>query len=427
MRLGAAAPAPPVAAGSPAYPRTVASVFPMDGQAPTLQSWLRTDQGSKVKAAVAAALDDSGDADVASLVDQLQVDPIALGERFHDPAPWRRTMRAGPTDVALLRRGIRPGQSYEQRYDVYRLQINSGRHLFQTRGLGPHMLDPMFVRITNGAIEVRAAHDTHRDEQIRWIEEHIAAANKIIEQWNTVDLHKAVEAALADAVRARSVHAERTAQIENAGFRPLPATTPKRLPLADRRLPQTRRPSRVATGLGQYEMQPDQFQAVMDCIARHQDQVERLPGAGPPASAGEEEHRDNLLRSLNMRFADATGEAFSKEGKTDIRVIVGDRSYFHAECKIWSGPSSVTAAVEQLDERYLIYRDQYGALIFFVRGIRDPQALTAKAVEHLVTNHHARPNGMVARFPVVRTPGSQGQDLDLAIVVVVVDSAPPRK
>jgi hypothetical protein len=52
---------------------------------------------------------------------------------------------------------------------------------------------------------------------------------------------------------------------------------------------------------------------------------------------GEEPLRDAILSSLNAFYKGmATGEAFNKEGKTDILLKHRDRNIFIAECKIWS-------------------------------------------------------------------------------------------
>lgn len=85
------------------------------------------------------------------------------------------------------------------------------------------------------------------------------------------------------------------------------------------------------------------------------------------AKLKEEEIRDHFLLQLNGHYeGNATGETFNREGKTDILVRENDRNLFIGECKIWSGPAVIPAALDQL-LRYLTWRDTKAALIIFVR------------------------------------------------------------
>ena len=85
---------------------------------------------------------------------------------------------------------------------------------------------------------------------------------------------------------------------------------------------------------------------------------------------GEEDLRDYGLVFLQSRYegAVAEGEAFNKEGKTDIllKSETGE-NLFVAECKIWHGKGMFHKAVEQLFG-YLTWRDTKAALIFFVKN-----------------------------------------------------------
>lgn len=82
---------------------------------------------------------------------------------------------------------------------------------------------------------------------------------------------------------------------------------------------------------------------------------------------GEEKLRNVLLTSLNTTLKGAaTGETFRHEGKTDVRIEDENRAAFVAECKMWMGESLVEKAFDQLG-RYLTWRDDKVALIYFVR------------------------------------------------------------
>lgn len=77
----------------------------------------------------------------------------------------------------------------------------------------------------------------------------------------------------------------------------------------------------------------------------------------------EEDLRDVLLSTLNAVFrGEATGETFSKSGKTDIHIRFSAKDLLICECKFWNGEKSYTKALEQLFS-YLTWRESYGVLI----------------------------------------------------------------
>jgi len=79
----------------------------------------------------------------------------------------------------------------------------------------------------------------------------------------------------------------------------------------------------------------------------------------------EEQLRDILLAHLNGHYqGDATGEAFRRSGKTDIRIEDNNRAAFVAECKIWKGQKELSQAIDQL-LGYLTWRDCKAAVVVF--------------------------------------------------------------
>jgi len=75
--------------------------------------------------------------------------------------------------------------------------------------------------------------------------------------------------------------------------------------------------------------------------------------------------RDILLAHLNGHYqGDATGEAFRRSGKTDIRIEDGIRAAFVAECRVWNGQKELSQAIDQL-LGYLTWRDCKAAIIIF--------------------------------------------------------------
>ncbi len=79
----------------------------------------------------------------------------------------------------------------------------------------------------------------------------------------------------------------------------------------------------------------------------------------------EEALRDILLAHLNGHYrGDATGEAFRRSGKTDMRIEDRNRAAFVAECKVWKGPKELSQAIDQL-LGYLTWRDCKAAIVIF--------------------------------------------------------------
>lgn len=85
----------------------------------------------------------------------------------------------------------------------------------------------------------------------------------------------------------------------------------------------------------------------------------------------EEDVRDLLITVLETRYdgVTATGETFNKSGKTDILLKYQDGSnLFVGECKWWKGEIEFSAAINQLFDNYLTWRDSKTALLFFVKN-----------------------------------------------------------
>lgn len=83
---------------------------------------------------------------------------------------------------------------------------------------------------------------------------------------------------------------------------------------------------------------------------------------------GEEDLRNILLSMLNAVFeGSATGETFSKSGKTDIHLNIAKGDILICECKIWGGKALCGETIDQL-RGYLTWRHNYGIVITFVRN-----------------------------------------------------------
>lgn len=111
---------------------------------------------------------------------------------------------------------------------------------------------------------------------------------------------------------------------------------------------------------------------------------EHSPGACQKLN--EEELRDMLLSNLNTHYnASATGETFSKNGKTDIRIQFENKSAYIAECKIWHGISQFRNAIMQLFS-YTTWRDIKTSLIVFNKDIKDFSSIIDKVKNELNEN-----------------------------------------
>jgi len=92
------------------------------------------------------------------------------------------------------------------------------------------------------------------------------------------------------------------------------------------------------------------------------------------SSFGEEEFRDYFLPHLTQisKKHIATGETFNKKGRTDILIQdLNGTNTFVAECKLWKGKTYLSSAINQLIERYVLWRDEKIALIIFNKDNKD--------------------------------------------------------
>ena len=234
---------------------------------------------------------------------------------------------------------------------------------------------------------------------IETIKENVHHLNMGLEQGNTqlpAFVREVVDRRI-EAVGARSLAFQNLAETLGAELRLNPRTerTLAQTPKVRRSIEQLRRPEPKRVEIPR--LQPEEFETILNVIESQGVTFERTPGA--VSKLDEEEIRDFILGSLNGAFdLGATGEAFSKRGKTDIHLVVPGGSVFIAECKIWGGQKIVGEAVQQI-LGYLTWRDAYGVVLMFSRnarfsGVRENIPEAIKAVEslrgevHEVDPHH---------------------------------------
>jgi hypothetical protein len=138
-------------------------------------------------------------------------------------------------------------------------------------------------------------------------------------------------------------------------------------------------------------LEEEHYSLILNVMQSMAHVMERSPSAF--ATMREEDLRQHFLVQLNGRFVGAaSGETFNYGGKTDILVRVQDRNIFIAEFKFWTGPKSLTQAIDQLLD-YLSWRDTKAAIVVFNRN-RDFTAVL-KSIEQAAGSHPHKKRGPV--------------------------------
>jgi hypothetical protein len=131
----------------------------------------------------------------------------------------------------------------------------------------------------------------------------------------------------------------------------------------------------------------DHYKHILSVIDQMTKVMERSPRAFK--EMGEEDIRTHYLVQLNGHYeANATGETFNLEGKTDISIRDDGEVIFIAELKFWDGPKSISEAVDQL-LKYVSWRDTKTALIVFNRK-KDFTKVVASAAETVRAHPNCR-------------------------------------
>jgi hypothetical protein len=139
-------------------------------------------------------------------------------------------------------------------------------------------------------------------------------------------------------------------------------------------VPDIRRKARIAMPLVKEQgfvpepaLLEQEYEAILSIMRNMVSVMERSPNAFRHLE--EEDLRWHFLFQLNGQYEGrATGETFNYNGKTDILIREKDRNVFVAECKVWKGKESLTAALDQILDRYLHWRDTKAAVLIFNRN-----------------------------------------------------------
>jgi hypothetical protein len=204
------------------------------------------------------------------------------------------------------------------------------------------------------------------EQAIRRIRETIGVKNRTITAQN-INLSQAIVQMIAERKNKISDDKARVSELTKRISIPLkkkPAVGAQAIPLAQRPLVQRIKPKAVQPE--EYVLDKRRTEDVIEFLDGQAKNFERTPKA--IKNLGEEDLRDLLLANLNSIFqGDATGETFSKNGKTDIYLKIDRGSILVCECKIWGGRALFEKAINQL-RGYLTWRHNYGIVINFVRS-----------------------------------------------------------
>ena len=197
--------------------------------------------------------------------------------------------------------------------------------------------------------------------EIQLIQEYVNISYAQVEGYNR-SLPQLVQQAINNRRERLSKHADIAALLEIplAAKAGAPSITPVKVEIR----PPPPLPVPPKTGLKPEPGLTDETYALILQFIRHQGRTfERTPATY--SVHNEENLRNIILAHLNGHFeGDAVGEAFRRRGKTDICIEQDDRAAFVGECKVWTGPSSLTGALDQL-LGYLTWRDSKASLIVF--------------------------------------------------------------
>lgn len=291
-------------------------------------------------------------------------------------------------------------------------------------------LSPHDGRVTDDAVVVEVVAQRLMPETIQAHTEQVRRSISQRVVWANSDLSD-FEPTAADAVT--NAYADRTErilsdrQVQAALEIPVRTTETPRPPVAAQRKRVTLEARRAqARFIPEPILEEATYREILATVRSWATSLERTPRTA--AKLDEEELRDLLLGTLNGHWqGGAGGELFNGKGKTDVLIREGDRNALIAECKIWHGAKSVTAALDQLLS-YLVWRDSKAALIIFIKTA-DPAATIAKIhdaatshPQHVLTKDATTPTEWV---DYLFTADNEGRRVSLAVVPVIVPATTP--
>ena len=190
---------------------------------------------------------------------------------------------------------------------------------------------------------------------------------------------------------------------------------PRRHPRRSATPPRTREPSNAEPRISE-----EDFASIITDIQRTLVSFERLPQGRVEAP---EEHLRNEIIAALQHQGPATGESYSKRGKSDIYLPHAGHDVFLAECKWWRGKKAFAEkALPQLLDRYVIWRDTHTAMILFIRN-KNGTAVINEAVGAIRSHPRfvsdAEPIGDVQTFRL-HHDGDEARLVRIALLTAVI-------
>lgn len=255
---------------------------------------------------------------------------------------------------------------------IVHIPFSGEKHVFRLRP-SSFTLNPPHANVSDGELRLVIEYPDDNpaniksgtDELFKKVEQHLEAARKDIEYWNSGLLNAAQMA-----IRSRRERIERHhAHLQQTGLPVGPPRDSSKTYIVDVIVRRPAPPLPTARQERPMELEPVLADAIYDhilsVIRQHTLSMEQSPHTY--AGMGEEDRRRVILDALNTHYhGAATAEAFNFGGKTDIRIAHDGRNLFIAECKFWSGQKGFTETLDQLF-RYQAWRDAKLAILVFVR------------------------------------------------------------
>lgn len=217
----------------------------------------------------------------------------------------------------------------------------------------------------------------------RYINQQVATINKEIQQHR-----KIFEAQLVTSLRPRWERAHALREALQGLNIPLGEVKKDRIsiPLRPTELSMVNIQESATKDTSEWQLAEQMAEALVETIASFSRALERLPNtASSWLEQDEEALRDLLLFVLNANFKGrVTGETFIGKGKSDILLRWEDRDAFIGECKIWRGQQTVSDGLDQLLNRYTLWRHSHIALIIFIKNTRDASKAIARAYQAIL-------------------------------------------
>lgn len=268
----------------------------------------------------------------------------------------------GPINVAGIEVVVTIPYSGDQ--SLWKLRPNQWQSIFphgDVRRPGRDGVGTLQILLSQPADDSPERFKTRLDEELKSIRFYLEAQRRQIEQFNA-----GLTGPINSAITARRERLKRNEGIQDLLGIPLkqkewvPQVEPIKIA---RKLVRPLPPPPKAGYQAEPGITDEDYRHILSVIRHEGRTFEATPKTY--AVHDEEELRDILLAHLNGHYQGAAaGEAFRRNGKTDIRIEDQNRAAFVAECKVWRGAKELSSAIDQL-LGYLTWRDCKAALIVF--------------------------------------------------------------